>query len=119
MILPSTRSSFTLAASRQSWSFTRVIDALGCAASTLNGPFVTMFSGLVHRSPNWSMVFWCTGRNTEWADCWMNQGCVEVSVTSSVWSSVALTATLSRSAAQFFSHSLYSTPPWIPYSWYE
>ena len=78
-----------------------------------------MFSGLVHRSPNWSMAFWGTGRNTEWADCWMNHGCVEVSVTSSVLSSVALTATLSLSAAQFFSHELYSTPPLIPYSWYE
>ena len=117
MIRPSTAPASRWRRRASSWSLTSVIDALGWAASTLNGPFVTMFSGRVHRSPNCSTVFCCTRRNTECADCWMNQGCVEVSVTSSVLSSVALTATLSRSAAQFFSHELYSTPPWIPYSW--
>ena len=117
MILPSTRSSLTVSASRQFGSFTSVIEALGCADSTLNGPFVTMFSGRVHLSPNCSTVFCGTGRNTECADCCTNHGCGDVSVTSSVLSSVALTPTLSFSASQFDLHELYSTAPLMPKSW--
>src|ERR671924_325127 len=49
----------------------------------------------------------------------MNQGCVEVSVTSSVWSSVAFTATWSRSFAQFFSHSLYFAVTGSPFDHFE
>ncbi len=85
--------------------------------SSLKGPFVTMFAGSVHLSPNCSTAFWLTARNDVCADCWMNHGCGLVSLTSRVLSSIALTPILSASAAQssfFGSQLLYSCAPTMP-----
>ena len=85
--------------------------------SSLNGPLVTMFAGSVHLSPYFSTVAWFTARNEECAICCRNHGCGEVSVTSSVLSSTALTPILSSSASQsvfFGSQLLYSCAPTMP-----
>ncbi len=102
IIRPLIRSSETSSALRQSFHFTRSSRELCCQASSLNGPFVTMFAASVHLFPNFSTVGRCTAMKEWWATCWMNQGCGVVSFTSSVCLSVAVTPTLSRSAAQSF-----------------
>ena len=85
--------------------------------SSLNGPFVTMFAGSVHLSPNFSTVFWLTARKEVCADCWRNHGCGLVSLTSRVLSSIAFTPILSLSASQssfLGSQLLYSCAPTMP-----
>ena len=79
---------------------------LCCHDSSLKGPLVTMFAASVHFEPNCSTVGRWTARNEVCADCWTNHGCAEVSLTSSVWSSIALIPTLSASASQAFSQPL-------------
>ena len=77
-----------------------------------------MFCASVHLFPNFSTAFWLTARNEWCASCWRNQGCAEVSLTSSVWSSSALTPTLSLRAAQSDLHELYASAPTMPENWY-
>jgi hypothetical protein len=114
IIFASTRVMWTDAASRQPLHFWSAIEELCCHAVRRNGPFVTMFLGSVHFSPNCSTVARWTARNEVCAICCTNHGCGVVSPTSSVASSRALTPTLSRSCAQFFSQALYSCAPSMP-----
>jgi hypothetical protein len=73
-----------------------------------------MFFASVHFEPNCSTALRFTARNEWCAACWMNHGCADVSCTCSVESSVALTPTLSLSAAQFDLQPLYSCAPTMP-----
>ena len=114
---PLTRVSLTLAASRHPSHLTRSMLALCSHDSSLNGPFVTMFAGSVHLSPYFSTVFGLTARKEVCADCWRNQGCGLVSLTTRVVSSVAFTPILSLSASQLSflgSQLLYSCAPTMP-----
>src|SRR6266536_2668429 len=120
MICICTVFSFTVFARRHLVFLTRTSEASCFHEVSLNGPLPMKFPASVNLAPYLSTIGLYTGRNEVWDSCWMNHGCGEVSVTTSLYFPTALIPTALRSALQSAlagSHELYASAPLIPKNW--
>src|SRR6266536_1261956 len=120
MIDISTRFSFTVFASRHFGFLTSVTEASCFHEASLNGPLPMKLAASVNLLPNLSTIGLYTGMNDVCDSCWMNHGCGEVSVTTSLYLPTALIPTFARSALQSAlagSHELYASAPLMPKNW--